>query len=206
MENGIREMNILGREKIMNVKRILLLIPSLAFLLPTILVSAHSDHYNPNGYAGAQNLKYWRDASVSSTGYHNRADTAYATWNNISSKVAISRVTSESTYYSIVVYAGTISGSTVYAVADYWTYGFFGWSQVNPGDARDRSRIRLNTPQMNTLTSAESTDVIIHEFGHALSLRHNDDSGASVMKEYELTTYGSPQQTDKDHLKQKWGN
>lgn len=190
----------------MKVKRILLLILGLAFLLPTILVNAHSDHYNPNGYIGAQNLKYWRDASVSSAGYHNRADTAYATWNNISSKVAISQVTSEPTYYSIVVYAGTISGSTVYATADYWTYGFFGWRQVNPEDARDRSRIRLNTPQMNTLTSAESTDVIIHEFGHALSLRHNDNSGASVMKEYELTTYGSPQQTDKDHLKQKWGN
>ncbi|WFB59041.1 hypothetical protein [Paenibacillus sp. BR1-192] len=190
----------------MKFKRVILLTLMIALLLPTILVSAHDGHYNPGGFAGAKVLKYWRDASVQSAGYHNRVDSAYSKWNNISTNVNISQYTTEPQYGSIAVYAGPISGSTVYAVADYYVYGLFGLQQVGVGDPRDRTRIRINTPQMNKLSSTQSLDVMIHEFGHALSLKHNDDSGASVMKEFELTTYGTPQQTDKDHLKQKWGN
>jgi hypothetical protein len=190
----------------MNSKRILLLILMLAFSLPTILVSATSDHYNPGGYAGAQNLKYWRDASVTSAGFQGRTDTSYQTWNNISSKVAISKVASEPTYYSIVVYAGALSGVNAYAATDYWTYGLLGWNNVSPGDARDRSRIRIKTTEMNKLDSEESLDVMIHEFGHGVSLKHNNDAGPSIMQDTVRTTYGAPKPEDEDHLKAKWGN
>lgn len=186
---------------------------SLVFLV-TVFLSAFattafgdSAHYYPKGYTSASNLVYYKDSSVGSYGYGGYVDTGATSWNNISSKVNLSSTTSEPDNFIIATYVEqTISGMSVYGIADYWYKGIFGWRQVDPEDTRHRTRIRFDYTHLSTLQYGQKVDIFIHEFGHALSLKHNDDSGVnSVMRFVELTSAGV-QTVDKDHIKQKWGN
>jgi|GEM_PF-1377781 len=199
------------------INRVFIVCLTIAFsiLISSVVAIASSNYYYDNGYAtGGQKLtaNYWKDSSVSSYGWGSLSDIGAAAWNGISSKIGSSAVTSEPVYYSAVVYAGSsISGMSVYAYTDYYTYGLFGWSQVSQDSTRDRSRIRIDNTNMVELGVTtdgykKQKDVMIHEFGHVFSLKHNDIDADSVMKATALTTYGAPTASDKQHLKEKWGN
>jgi len=49
-------------------------------------------------------------------------------------------------------------------------------------------------------------DILIHEFGHVFSLKHNDNSGNAIMKTIVTSNWGTPQATDITHLKENWGS
>jgi hypothetical protein len=171
---------------------------------------ADSLHYYPNGYTSASNLKYYSYPSVASFGYTSIADDAASSWNNISSKVAISKSTTASNSNQITVdVLDSISGMDVYGVADYYINGYYGWEPVTLPSIRDRTTLRFDHSNLDAwyrlLSDTDKKDAFIHEFGHALSLSHNDDVSPSVMKSSKPWV-GGPQTTDKNHLKQKWGN
>jgi hypothetical protein len=158
----------------------------------------------------AKYLKYWQDTSFNSYGsygYASLSDTGMFAWNNISSNLGVSEVTSEPTYYSIVSYVGnTISGMDVYGVVDYWQYSWWGWNQVNPDDLRDRARVRFDHTNINSLPDTPSKQyVFTHEYGHAVGLKHNNGT-TSVMRDTNVDwTKNMPQTADKNHITQKYG-
>ncbi|MCY9666953.1 hypothetical protein M5X11_18780 [Paenibacillus alginolyticus] len=178
----------------------------------TLSVSVFADtYYHTTGFGNsASNLKYWKDSSVSTYGYTSKSDTGALAWNGISSNLAMTEVSSIPTYFSIVTYVGTsLAGLDVYGVADYWTYGLFGWTQVNPDDLRDRARVRMDDTNLKSLNDSTKVQyAFTHEFGHAVGLKHDNDSGvASVTRDSSIVwSNNMPQQIDKDHIKQKYGN
>ncbi|NQX69875.1 hypothetical protein HQN90_27455 [Paenibacillus alba] len=129
-------------------------------------------------------------------------------WNNITTKVNISEVSNPPAYFGVAAYAGvSIPSLDVNAVCDYYTYGLFGYTAVAADDARDRTRLRIDNTNMSYVTDANvKKDILIHEFGHVLSLQHNNNSGNSIMKTAVTSTFGAPQATDISHIKEKWGN
>lgn len=68
------------------------------------------------------------------------------------------------------------------------------------------TRIVINdyTMDLDNFNADNAKKTITHEFGHALSLGHTDDSNA-IMTQGKMTIT-TPQTIDKDHLKNKWGN
>ncbi|MFD2114807.1 hypothetical protein ACFSTH_09300 [Paenibacillus yanchengensis] len=170
-------------------------------------------YYHTHGFAkSAVSVNYWKDSSVASYGYTGLADTGIDSWRNITDNLTINEKTSEPTYFSIVTYVGnTISGMDVYGVVDHWTYGLFGWTQVNPDNLRDRARVRMDHTNLKSLGS-DSTGyalkkyAFVHEFGHAVGLKHNNSGVASVMSESISSSTNTPQITDKTYLKEKYGD
>ncbi|MCP3776770.1 hypothetical protein NLX71_26460, partial [Paenibacillus sp. MZ04-78.2] len=101
----------------------------------------------------------------------------------------------------------SLTGLDVYGVVDYWTYGLFGWTQVNPDDQRDRARVRFDHANLGKLDSNGTTYAFSHEFGHAVGLKHNNSGVSSVMRDTSIVWEDNkPQQADKEHIKEKYGN
>lgn len=174
-----------------------------------VTTASAATYYHDYGFSKGQKitLDYWKDSSLSSYGYSSYMDTAMSQWNNITGNLNINKVSSASTYWSIVSYVGdTIPGFDVYGVVDHFRYGILGFSQVNPDDQRDRSRIRMDHSNLKTLyNNDERQYAFTHEFGHAAGLKHNNSTSASVMNETVNANRNTPQTVDKDWIKTKYG-
>ncbi|MBB6690943.1 hypothetical protein H7B90_05945 [Cohnella xylanilytica] len=172
---------------------------------------ASSDHYHKIGFGNEPlHLYFWKDSSVASYGYTSYANTGFNAWDGISDALTFHEESSEPTYGSVVTYVGnTIPGKDVYGTVDHWVYGLFGWTQVNPDDRRHRSRVRFDHTNLSSLGSnALRQYAFTHEFGHAVGLKHNNDSGvASVMRDDSMVASNNmPQPIDKAHIIEKYGD
>jgi hypothetical protein len=196
-----------------------ILVSFLLLLISTSYVFA--DYSSVHVYLGTirtsgNDLEYYKDSSIASYGYTSHVDNAVSQWSSASGGVDITS-TNDEDCECIAVYAGRyILGSGTYASTGYYDNGFFGWNHldaddVHEGDNFDRARIRIDDGNMDDagFTAPNANKTIGHEFGHALGLGHFEDSpshsGDHWMKSGQISL-SAPTSTDKDHLKNKWGN
>lgn len=180
-------------------------------IMTTTSVFAASNYYHEYGFGNqTMHLYYWKDASVSTYGYTSLTDDGFNAWDGITDALKFHEVTTQPTYGSINAYVGeTLAGLDVYGAVDYWRYGLFGWTQVNPDSARDRARVRFDHTNISSMSSRDLKQyVFTHEFGHAVGLKHNNDPGvASVMRDDTIVaTSNMPQAIDKYYIIEKYEN
>jgi len=174
-------------------------------------VHADSAHLFSGGLPASKvaslNWAYYTDSTYGDTIIAPAANN----WNSISSKVKLSNASGTGTSVSIDAYKDTTSIPGL-------------WGEIIPyyvdasGNVVDDLACLCHTwtyvevygyeNQMNTsgLTNTQKVSNYTHEFGHALSLNHvaRNSPSAAVMKQGQQGI--GPQQTDKDHLRLKWGN
>lgn len=170
-------------------------------LLLCILFSTQVLAYVPLGGKWiASNLKYSKDASVNSFGYGGRVDYGATSWNNVSSKVKLTPVTSG--YVHIKVFAGDTGKSGVADALNYKTD--FLEDYVACWDCTYQlSRIRINQPVYKNVSEKWQYKAPTHEFGHSLGLDHSGATTA-VMRQGDLN-YSVPQNDVKNGLKAIYG-
>jgi hypothetical protein len=138
---------------------------------------------------------------------------ASRSWNGISSKVSLTQVTSGS--YQVSVTNDLLPA--IKPVLD--AYGIFVAYCIGPTGVTITGDFCRNLPsiwssvqiigyEIPMITDKFSTTnriaVYTHEWGHTLSLRHNETGAPSIMLQGQKTI--GPQAADKDHLRLKWGN
>lgn len=142
--------------------------------------------------------------SVSDYGYRSYVTSAMTGWGSISSADVDFWTSGSATYADIRVYAGDYGldyaglaqpyrGSTLVSDPDASTAN---WSYVI---------ITLNDHYMDhkNYSSANRKKTTIHEFGHALGLRHQPSSTSSVMVQGKRT-YSTPQSLDRSNIAYKY--
>jgi hypothetical protein len=160
------------------------------------------------GFSSASDLKW--TSSLSSNYLDTYVTPAASSWNGISSKVKLTKVTS-GTYQVSVVTSTTTRAGLLEVMVPYCTI-----SGVNKS-SDDCLTYTWNSAQIigytnqitayNLNTSQIISNVYTHEFGHALSLAHTyDPLTPSVLLDSSTLYSLSPQQLDKTNLKRKWGN
>lgn len=157
----------------------------------------------PNGKwsaVSATNLTYWKDASVGSYGYGGRVDYGATQWNNVSTKVKLTPVTSG--YVDIKIYAGDTGDTSVADALNYKT-DFFGNYVACWDCTYEMSRIRINQPVYKNISEKWQYKAPGHEFGHSLGLDHSNTSPA-IMLQGDLD-YSVTQTDDKNGLKAIYG-
>jgi hypothetical protein len=185
------------------LKKIILILFSSSTLLSVNQVLADSVHLIPGGLSTASALKW--TSSISESYLTSYVVPSANSWNNISSRVSLTRVTSGAYQVRILTGTNAVQGY-VGAVYPYCAQGAGraicnnqNWTSAQlTGYTNQISAMNLNTSQI-------IGTVYAHEFGHVLSLEHNDTISPSVMTTSSIVSF-TAQQTDKDHLKQKWGN
>lgn len=174
-------------------------------LLLCIVLSTQALAYVPLGgkwsASNASNLRYWKDASVNSYGYGGRVDYGATSWNNVSSKVKLTPVTSG--YVHVKVFAGDIGSTDVADALNYKT-DFLGNYVACWGCTYQLSRIRINQPVYKKKSEKWQYQALTHEFGHSLGLDHSGATTA-VMRQGDLN-YSVPQNDDKKGIKAIYGN
>lgn len=142
--------------------------------------------------------------SVSRYGYSTYVSNAKNGWGGISNADVDFWSSGSATYADIRVYAGDY-GLDYAGLAQ----PYRGSSLVTDPDASTANWsfviIYLNDNYMDYYgyTSANRNKTTIHEFGHALGLRHQPSSATSVMVQGKLS-YSGPQQLDKSNIAYKY--
>lgn len=164
------------------------------FVLPMSNV-AHAVYYDrdaffpgnglPDATIGA--LPYWEDTTISSLGYSVASQNARTKYDQASdADIDFYRVTNGNDAavrvfaddYGVVGWWGRI---TPYDVYGYETNEYYAWKFVN---------MFYNDGQMDRdgFTESNRTYNAIHEWGHALSMRHQDSQSVMVQDKRSLTT------------------
>ncbi len=153
------------------------------------------------GASSAADLKYWKDSSVDSYGYGGRVDFGASQWNEVSSKVKLTNVTSG--YVHIKVFAGDIKDTALADALNYKT-NFWGNYIACWDCTYELSRIRINDPVISTYVLDYQYKALTHEFGHSLGLDHGDITPAVMVPGWN--NYKVPQTDDKKGIKAIYGN
>lgn len=166
-------------------------------------VLAGTEHLLVGGFGSTSDLRW--TSTLSSSYLNDYVIPGVNGWNGISSKVKLTRITSGT--YQINVLTGT--NPTYGVVGEMIPYCSNGSSyQCIATTPWGSARVYGYTNQI-TNTKLTKTEIIsnvyCHEFGHALSLAHNDNDLPTVMRA-SIVTNVLPQGPDKSHLKGKWGN
>lgn len=169
--------------------------------------------------ASGSTLKWTNDTSVSANYATNYVDPSAPGWNGITPKVNLTKGTA--TVYNIKTYvaAGTVASrnalTTPYCAAgtllDCVEASQQGLSPTPVPWTKVTIQIYDNIMTQQQYNADQRKRTIIHEFGHALSMRHNPDNVTpataarpTIMAPF-LGQFSQLSQLDKDNLKSKWG-
>ncbi|MFD0698545.1 hypothetical protein ACFQZT_31205 [Paenibacillus sp. GCM10027628] len=198
----------MGKSKIFKV------IGSLILCSALVPISASATTWTGGRTSGIFTAYY--DSSVSQYGYTSIFDEGKNNWGGISSKVAIT-YTSSNTSTSDEYYAGysSIVGRLGYtqpyktdslglhqmaSTSETWTY-----CVVSLYDNNIKASKNGSNPDGSLTRAQIVSSVTTHEIGHSLSLAHSPTGTASVMTANDITNF-PPNTYDKTDLKSKWGN
>ena len=187
----------------------LLLSLSILLLIPTTSFAAYSNSaaFFKSGLSASVvgDCYVFVSDSVSSYGYSTNVSNAKSGWGGISNADVDFWSAGSATNADIRVYAGNY-GLDYAGLAQ----PYRGDSTVSDPDASttkwDFVKIYLNDYYMdsNSYSTANRNKTTIHEFGHALGLRHQTDTSvASIMRQGKLT-YSGPQSIDKSNIAYKY--
>lgn len=192
----------------MNIKILThLIFSSLLVTATATTAKADSQHLFSGGFNSASGLNW--TYSVSDSYANTYIVPAANSWNNISSKVKLNKVTSGTYNIRATLETTTVSGRLGLMTPYCRIGGVNSSGGACLSYAWGSAKVTAYSNQMSAFGMNTSNIIsnYAHEFGHALSLAHVSGSPStspiSVMKQ-GIQSY-LPQQTDKDHLKQKWG-
>jgi hypothetical protein len=177
------------------------------FIAPLLLPSsslATPDHLWSGGFGSASSLKW--TSSLSSTYLSDYVIPGANGWNGISSKVNLTQVSS-GTYQIRVSTQSDPRYGVVGEMIAYCPSGS-GYTKCGGYTPWGSAQVFGYTNQIANFSLTKTqiiSSVYSHEFGHSLSLGHNDSELPAVMTANAVTTI-LPQAADKSHLKSKWGN
>ncbi|WP_427051351.1 matrixin family metalloprotease [Paenibacillus sp. TC-CSREp1] len=168
-----------------------------------LIFSASASAYVTMGgkWSNASNLRYWKDSTVSQYGYSSHIDHGASQWNGVTTKVALSNVTSG--YVDIKVFAGDTNTTDVGDALNY-RVDWLGNLTACWDCTYATSVIRINNPVAKNLTPTRVNKTAAHEFGHSLGLDHSGASQA-IMRQGDLG-YDTLKQDDKDGIIYIYGN
>ncbi|MGX9135091.1 hypothetical protein ACWV26_12085 [Rummeliibacillus sp. JY-2-4R] len=188
---------------------VLLLSLSILLLIPPTIFAAYTNSaaFFKSGLAASVvgDCRVFVSDSVTSYGYSTKVSNAKSGWGGISNANVNFRSAESATNADIRVYAGNYG-------LDYagLTQLYRGGTTVTDPDASttnwDFVKISLNDYYMDSYSysSANKNKTTIHEFGHALGLRHQTDTSVdSIMRQGKLT-YNGPQAIDKSNIAYKY--
>ena len=212
--------------KIKSGKRILLLVVVMLFGLSSSYVFADLNAHTLDGYfshvtnigTSNNNVKVYRNSSVTSYGLGGAVTNAITHWGDASQKLSFTETTTEDCTGCMAIYVGSNTIANGYVgYADYWVKNWYGgWSEVSYDDVDrgskfERARIRVDYQHMvnEGFSPNNMWKTVAHEIGHGLSLAHTHfypaHSGEHWMTQGKIDLT-APTSTDKTHLTQKWGS
>lgn len=195
-------------------KRIIPVVCSLFFLSSSIaLADTGTAHIKIGSISGgASNLTYWLDSSVASYGFTGSIDNGASKWDESSSKIGFTKVSS-STTASVKVFVGNHSlPAGVMGETSYW---MLNGQQVGAGDVTNGSNYQqalvvldYGNQSDTGYTSDNRYKTSGHELGHVLGLNHFENapahSGDHWMKSGKISLT-APKSVDLAHIRTKWG-
>lgn len=184
-----------------------------AILLCSAIVPISASANTFSGGRSSAIFSAYYDVSVSQYGYTSIYDDGRTNWNGVSSKVTVSKSSSNCSSCD-EYYAGTTANN-----------GLLGYTQpynsfhvalvITANNTWKYCVLSLYDNQIKAsnagssgpgLTRAEIvSSVTTHEIGHSLSLAHSPSGTTSVMTANDITDF-APNTYDKNELKSKWGN
>jgi hypothetical protein len=185
-----------------------------AFCLLSVAQPAYSDsaHLFIGGFPSASDLRWTALTTDTYTSIY--VTPGVNSWNGISSKVKLTKVTSGT--YQISVNATTTTKAGLFGEAFPYCKNTSGvlvtqsLCSSNKNWSSGRANGYLNVINAFELNTSEIISMVYaHETGHLLSLRHYPDevgpypSNVSVMSSTFQSILAQP--IDKNHLKEKWG-
>ncbi len=169
--------------------------------------------------ASGGTLKWTNDASVSTNYATNYVDPAALGWNGITPKLKLAKGTATvhniKTYVAPGVVASRNALTTPYCAAGTLLNCVEASQQGNSPTPVPWTKVTIhiydNIMTGQQYNADQKKRTIIHEFGHAISMRHNPDevtpataSRPTIMAPF-LGQFTTLSQLDKDNLKSKWG-
>ncbi|SEG57236.1 hypothetical protein [Paenibacillus sp. UNC499MF] len=160
-------------------------------------------------------IQWYKDPSVEQFGFNWHVNTAKELWDAVpGANIGFQNVTS-SDNADLRFFAGDYYWSETYGIlAPYDKSG----NEIpgslayldNPTVVFYKAHIRLNNYTMNNvalpnggtrqMSGNEKLDVVTHELGHVLKLKHQDDGVPSIMQRTNITQYGNVPQLDKSNV------
>ena len=158
-----------------------------------------------DGFASANRLDWVKDVNMSSTYLADYVDPGVSSWNAISSKVLIYKVSSGAYRVRVATENVAPTPTTTGMMTPYCAAGSIAACLTGNSTWTSAKVVGFeNVMAASGFTATNRIKVFTHEFGHALSLSHVLNGSASVMAQGQSNL--GIQVYDKANLKAKWGN